>query len=999
MSVIGTSLVTTPTLLASLLFYAAASAQQQRASELADPFLQTVWTTEDGLPQNSVNAIVQTRDGYLWLGTFGGLARFDGVRFTIFNSANTPGLKSNRITALFEDRRGVLWLGTETGELMSLEDGVGTTYSMPGTLQGAIVSPGALTGDSAGVLWAGTSKGLARFQDGKFTAYTTAQGLPTNIIYAVEQDQAGRLWVMAERELVQFDGRHFVPYRFPEGLLEGSFIRRRQGGLWLPATTGVALFVDGKFVSYPHLSRSPWNMRTLFEDREGTLWIASVSPLMVQRFQGGRFSPYAMKSFEYEIRTMYEDREGNLWMGSTGGGLLRLKKRAVSTYTTENGLPSNDVRAVTDDGIGGTWISTSSGLAHVSAGKITVYTDKDGLLSSYATALLRDRAGGLWIGSNRGLTQLKDRRFINYTPAQGLSSPVVMSLAEDRDGNVWIGTMEGLTRLRNGTFTVYNRAAGLVSNDVRSIVEARDGALWVGTTGGLSCFRNGTFANYTTRDGLTNDYVRAIVEEPDGALWVGTYGGGLNRFENGRFTPVTTQDGLFDDFVSRILEDDRGNFWMLGNRGIFSVSRAALNDFAAGRARSITSIAYGIGDGMKSSEGEGNAQPAGWRAADGKLWFPTIKGIAVLDPSPMNTLPSPVVIQGVTVDRVAQSPTHGVEIKPGQQNLEIYYAGLTFSRPEQVKFKYQLVGFDRDWIDAGTRRTAYYPQLPSGNYTFKVIADNGYGVWNMEGQSVSVIVLPPFYQTWWFVTLVSLTVAGMTALIWRQRVSQLQRAHAAQQAFSRQLIASQESERKRIAAELHDSLGQRLVIIKNLALILLNGSAADGAREQIDEISTEASQALGEVKEISYNLRPHQLDRLGLTKTLEALVKKAASASPIAFTSEIDDIDDVFPKQAEINFYRVAQESVSNVVKHSAATEASVTVRREEGRIALTVRDNGRGFVPETTQPSPDAAGFGLVGISERATLLGGHATIESEPGRGTTIAISIDLQRAPDVH
>ena len=210
---------------------------------------------------------------------------------------------------------------------------------------------------------------------------------------------------------------------------------------------------------------------------------------------------------------------------------------------------------------------------------------------------------------------------------------------------------------------------------------------------------------------------------------------------------------------------------------------------------------------------------------------------------------------------------------------------------------------DRHWVDAGTRRTAYYPQLPPGSYTFKVVADNGYGVWNMEGRSLSVIVLPPFYQTWWFVTLASLTVAGLMALIWRQRVSQLHRAHAAQQAFSRQLIASQENERKRIAAELHDSLGQRLVIIKNLALILLNGSAADGAREQIDEISTEASQAIGEVKEISYNLRPHQLDRLGLTKALEALVKKAASASPIAFTSEIDDIDDVFPKQAEINFY------------------------------------------------------------------------------------------------
>jgi signal transduction histidine kinase/ligand-binding sensor domain-containing protein len=990
--------LTALTLTVSVVVGSGLSARERRPSAAVDdPYLQTVWTTEDGLPQNSVTAIVQSRDGYLWLSTFGGLARFDGVRFTIFNSANTPGLKSNRITALFEDRRGILWLGTETGELMSLQDGVGTTYPLSGALEGAIVF--SLTADGAGGLWAGTSKGLARFQDGKVTAYTTADGLPNNLIYAGEQDQAGRLWMMANRVLVQFDGRQFVTYQFREGLLEGFFIPRRQGGFWVTATTGVALFFDGKFVLHPHLSRSPWNMRTLFEDREGTLWIAYVSPLMVQRFQAGRFSSYAMKSGEYEIRAIYEDREGNLWMGSIGGGLIRLKKRAVTTYTTENGLPSNTVFAVTDDGIGGTWIATGSGLAHLRAGKTTVYTDKDGMLSSYATALLRDRAGSLWIGSNLGLTRLKDQRFINYTPAQGLSGQVVMSLAEDRDGNVWIGTTDGLSRWRDGAFTVYNRAAGLVSNDVRSIVQTRDGALWVGTTGGLSCYRNETFTNYTTRDGLSNGYVRAIVEEPDGALWLGTYGGGLNRFKNGRFTPVTTRDGLFDDFVSRILEDDRGNFWMLGNRGIFSVKRAELNDFAEGRVGSITSIAYGIGDGMISSEGEGNAQPAGWRAADGKLWFPTIKGIAVLDPSPVNTLLSPVVIQGVTVDRAAQSAAHRVEIKPGQQNLEIYYAGLTFSRPEQVKFKYQLVGFDRGWVDAGTRRTAYYQQLPPGNYAFKVIADNGYGVWNMEGQTLSVVVLPPFYRTWSFVTLALLGVAALMVLAWRQRVSQLQRAHAAQQAFSRQLMASQESERKRIAAELHDSLGQRLVIIKNLALILLNRPATDGSREQIDEISAEASQALGEVKEISYNLRPHQLDRLGLTKAVEALVKKADAASAIAFTSAIDDIDGVFPKEAEIGFYRVAQESVNNVLKHSAATEASVTVRRSDGRILLTVRDNGKGFVPEATRTASVPAGFGLVGISERATLLGGHATIHSAPGQGTTIGIAIDLRNVPDGH
>ena len=371
----------------------------------------------------------------------------------------------------------------------------------------------------------------------------------------------------------------------------------------------------------------------------------------------------------------------------------------------------------------------------------------------------------------------------------------------------------------------------------------------------------------------------------------------------------------------------------------------------------------------------------------------------MLDPEPVNSVLSPVVIQQVTVDRAVRPVGDVTRIEPGQQNLEIQYAGLNFSRPEQVRFKYQLTGFDRDWVEAGTRRTAYYPQLPPGSYTFKVIADNGYGLWNTEGQSLSIVVLPPFYRTWWFVALALLSVAGLMVLSWRQRVSKLQHAHAAQQAFSRQLITSQESERKRIAAELHDSLGQRLVIIKNLALLFLNSPRTDGSREQIDEISLEASNALREVREISYNLRPHQLDRIGLTKAIESLVKKATAASPIDFTSQIDNIDDVFPKEAEISFYRVAQESVNNVLKHSAATEASVTVQRTDGRILLTVCDNGKGFAPDASHAASAPPGFGLVGISERATLLGGHATIHSVPGQGTSIGIAIDLRSTTEGH
>jgi signal transduction histidine kinase len=303
-----------------------------------------------------------------------------------------------------------------------------------------------------------------------------------------------------------------------------------------------------------------------------------------------------------------------------------------------------------------------------------------------------------------------------------------------------------------------------------------------------------------------------------------------------------------------------------------------------------------------------------------------------------------------------------------------------------------LEGLDREWVEANTRRTAYYSHLPPGRYTFKVIAANSDGVWNTQGQSLSIAVLPPFYRTWWFLLLAIASILAAVVFVWRYRVSGLKRAHAVQQAFTRQLIASQEGERKRIAAELHDGLGQQLVVIKNLALISLNHEPHSASKPQIEEISAQASHAISEVKKISYNLRPYQLDRLGLTKAIEGIVKQASAATKISFTSEIDAIDNVFAKDSEINFYRIVQECVNNLVKHSQATTAGLTIQRTADELSLAIRDNGRGFTPSATSSGSEPGGFGLIGISERTQLLGGSVAIQSEPGRGTTINVKIPM-------
>jgi len=331
-------------------------------------------------------------------------------------------------------------------------------------------------------------------------------------------------------------------------------------------------------------------------------------------------------------------------------------------------------------------------------------------------------------------------------------------------------------------------------------------------------------------------------------------------------------------------------------------------------------------------------------------------------------------------------------MRPGQFDLEFQYTALSLVDSERIVFRYKLAGLDENWVDARKRRTAYYSHVPPGEYTFQVQAAYDDRAWSDSNVHLAVIVLPPLYRTWWFETIVFLLAVGVIYFAWRKRVSQLEEARDVQQAFSRQLIASQENERKRIAAELHDGLGQHLVMIKSLALISLNNGGTEAAgKDRSGEISSEASQALSEVREIAYNLRPYQLDRLGLTKAVEGVITKASAATGIAFESEIDQIDDVFPKEWEINFYRIVQESVNNVIKHSQATQASVTVCRAADELRLVVRDNGNGFIPAETTGS-GRGGFGLIGIAERSRLLQGTAKVESAPGQGTAITIEIPL-------
>lgn len=740
-------------------------------------YIQTVWTTEEGLPQNTVTAILQTRDGYLWLGTFGGLARFDGVKFTVFTAAHSAGLKDNRILALYEDRQGALWIGTETGGATRYMQGSFTAFTTQQGLPDNRVT--AFCEDGDGALWIATYGGVVRLNAGQFHTYTTADGLPINAVNAISADPHGTIWAGTSRGLARFHDGAFTVYSKQDGLLDDgvSFIRANDdASLWVGTEHGLTRLMNG-LLSASLRVRLP---RDVWQDADGSLWMASWEEGIL-RWDGHLLAAVAGARGlpSNKVRTIFKDREGILWIGTTGGGLVSWKEKRVISYTRQDGLVSDDTYPLLEDREGAMWIGSIGGLTRLQTGAATAHGLAEGLRGGAVWSLCEDRAGTLWVGrlAQPSLCRLIGSKLACFSETHGWEPAPVFSVYQDRQGVIWVGTGggRGLARFDGDTFRFYRAADGLVDGEVRFITQTQDGALWIGATNGLSRFKDGTFTNYTTQDGLSHNSVRVVYEDADGTLWIGTYGGGLNRFKQGRFSAYTTANGLFDDVVSWILEDARGNFWMSGNRGIFRASRKELSDFADGKTAAFTCISYGVADGMPSSECNGGGQPGGWKSRDGRLWFPTIKGVVVVDPRQMNDLPPPVHIEHMLVNKMPMNLWQQIEAPPGQGDLEIHYTALSLVAPEKVRFKYRLEGYDQDWTEAGARRVAYYTNVPPGRYRFRVLAMNNDGVWNETGAVVAFRLMPHFYQTPWFFMLVG---AGLILLGWsgyKWRVKRLER--------------------------------------------------------------------------------------------------------------------------------------------------------------------------------------------------------------------------------
>ncbi len=969
-----------------LLFTVAAAAQQYRFES---------WTTNDGLPQNSVRAIVATTDGYLWMGTFEGLVRFDGVDFTVFDMVNTPELKSNYVRALIEDRNKDLWIGIDGGGLVRRTGNRFFYYSKSDGFFSNNVS--SLVEARDGSIWIGAEEsGLSVLRDGKFTNFTTADGLCDNDIWALAEDSDGGIWIGTDSCLSKFKDGKFQVLTSANGLSSNNVraIRKAQNGdIWIGTANGLDLFRTGNFVKFDaQKDFSGKFVQSIWEDNDKTLWVGTNRNGLYQLDQTQLKTSKLISKADEDVSAIYQDSENQLWIGTFLNGLYKFRPPRIQTFSVSDEAAKNYVSAVFQDKSGNLWFGSPDGLNQIKDGAVINVSISDKIPGSVGT-IAEDKDGNIWVGGN-GIFKYDGEKYTHFTSKDGLSKDYVFSMIGDRDGNIWVGTYDGLNLFKSGKFTVFTKKDGLVDGYILSLFEDREGAIWIGTREGVSRYKDGKFTNWTTADGIANNRIFAFYEDRDGAMWIGTSGGGMNRLKDGKLTTITSRDGLYDSLAFAILEDDSGNFWMSGNKGIYRASRAELNDFADGKIKAVSSFSYGTADGMLSRECNG-ANPAGWKTRDGNLWFPTIAGLVKVDARELNFAPPKVLIEQIQIDGKLQPENEFLEINPNQENTEIKFTAISWQRPQQIKFKYRLENLDKDWIDVGTRRTAYFSRLPAGEYTFRVIADNGDGVWNLEGETLLLKVLPPFYATWWFRLFTIFIIGAILFTIYRRRVANFRQKQAQQEEFSRRLINAHESERSRIAAELHDSIGQSLAMIKNRAIFGTMKVTDEETKEHLEHITAQTSQTINEVREISYNLRPYLLDRLGLTQAIRSLLDEIADLHQIKVETRINDIDGLFDKEREMSVYRIIQESLNNVIKHADASVVSVLVEKKEKILTISIEDNGKGFdTNRTKNDDVHKGGFGLLGMSERIKMLGGKYSIASKIGRGTKININVVLSK-----
>lgn len=769
-----------------------------RATKALSQYKVDIWQTEQGLPIDLVHALLQTRDGYLWVGTARGLARFDGKRFTTFEASEVPEVASLPILGLMEDTEQTLWIGHSKGAVV-YRNGVFKTAFSSEVTAGQRVYAFAQAPD--GSVWSATENGLVHWDKGVIKLYQQADGLPTNRLRSLTFDRAGVLWIATSGGgLVSFAAGRFQVLNPANGfphLQVRSVLADPDGSVWVATAGGGLVHVNqGQITTYTVADGLPTDQLTsLALDAQGSLWIGTWGA-GISRMHGGKFTSISTSGglTGDQIWAIRVDREDSVWIGTWVGGLNRLSNRNFEALGTPEGLSHDNVRSVLHARNGVTWVATAGGgLNRIEEGRITTLTHKDGLPSDEVSSLLEDRDGSLWVGSYiGGIARLHQGQIQTFGVAQGLPTPDIRVMYQDSKGTVWAGTQSGLARFNGQGFSTI-RDAGAPRDVTSVILEDHSGTLWFGTSGqGLFRYRDGTFTNLTMADGLVSNWIMALYEDADGNLWIGTNGEGMNRLRNGKLVGIRPADGLWDGIAQTILEDRTGHLWITCNRGFYRVARADLIAFAERRLDKVSSTAFGQGDALRSTLFAGGVKPAGAIDRSGKLWLPSNKGLVIVDPLhlPSSGKPPMARLETVALNGVSSPAVGGVMLPPGSVPLTIRYTAMTLLHANRVRFRYQMVGITPEWVDAGSSREVSFPALPHGTYRFRVAASMDGEHWSEADDGLTITVQPRFYQTLWFMALAFLLTVMAMAALFRLRTRSLR----GRQAEMTQLVAQRTEE-------------------------------------------------------------------------------------------------------------------------------------------------------------------------------------------------------------
>jgi len=947
-------------------------------------YSRTVWTQADGLPQDTVRAITQTADGYLWLGTEEGLARFDGYEFTTFDKRDGD-LPSNYITALAATSDGGLWIGTGAGLTEYRDKRFRTFTTRDGLPDDAIVG---LYADHGGALWIVAGKWLSRFENGRFTNYAPDQRqLPVTAARAVVEDRRHQLWVGGMNGVGRFSAQGFT-LAIGEAQLAGRFVTclaaGADGTVWIGSSGGVlALTPEGVVRSYRTSEGLPDPMvRALWCDRSGFIWAGTNRG--VARFNGHRFTVALAETGLVSVRSIAGDREGNLWVGDNSG-LSRLRDEVFTVYGRSEGWPSVNPTTAFQDRAGRVWVGFhESGLMLAAGAEQRVYTPRDGLPDNQIYSIRETRTGDLLIGTRNGLAVMHGDSFRVYRPEDRMHRFNVYDALEDNAGRIWLATPAGLERSDGGRFAIIQPGEPVPNALMVTLCVGQDGAVWAGTSGkGLWRVRGEERRLFTGADGLSNDSVRSIYQDPEGTLWIGTNGGGLNSFRDGRFVRYTEKDGLLSDNVVKII-DDGTSFWLATTRGICRVPKSQLREFAAGQRKTLEPMNYGAADGLRSTQcaPEYPASAGGVRLRDTTIWFPTANGMAVYDPRAVpHTRIAPVVhVVEMTAGGTPVDLSRPARLAPGADRLQVRYTALHLSAPERVEYWYKLEGLDRDWWRAGSRRLCNYNSLPHGSYRFVVRA-------LVPGAppadaSYAFVLLPHYYETAWFRILAVVLLGGLVWLGFRMRVRQIGSRFA--------LVLE---ERARLAREIHDTLAQGFVGISSQLDAVAMSMPENGspARQYLEMARRMARHSLTEARRSMMDLRASVLEDRDLAAALEAGARVWTAGQPVEVSVEAIGDRQPLPQEMEQQLLRIAQEAVANIVKHANASRIGIKLERESKSLRLRIVDNGRGF-EERDAFATHGGHFGLIGMRERAERLGGELRLASQPGQGTEVEVSVPL-------